>query len=108
MGSAPLSLAPLCLCSFIPQTALGKEQPGFVTRDDLLQKEGCWWLYLNSSACSLSWERQRHQLVPSSSVTMVMVLGCCTAVWQFLGKPVGACGVCKISKLVVTKAFPAC
>lgn len=55
---------------------------------DLLQKEGCWWVYLKPSACSLNLERQKHQLVPKSSIMLVVMPGCCTAVWHFLGKAI--------------------
>lgn len=76
-------------------------------RGNLLQKEGCWWLYLKPSACSLTQERQKLQLVPSSSVVLVMVPGCRGVLQssqenQFRWD----CGVCNNSKLVVTKACP--
>lgn len=42
---------------------------------DLLQKEGCWWVYLKPSACSLNPERPKHLLVPKSSITEVAGCG---------------------------------
>lgn len=74
---------------------------------DLLQKEGCWWVYLEPSSCSLNPERQSTSSSPKVASCW---LWCHAATLQFVisqEKQFRWGQQCESSEQVVTKAFPA-